>query len=139
MKRRFVFNFFRKPRQGFQQQQRWASLAATSQFRNEQSLNPLLLGSTAALSVLAWNYFSEQHKANACGIVGYVGEESSVNFLLEGLRILQNRGYDSAGKFFGGLERSPKKTKKKAFFPLSFLISPHCRPFRQKKKKGLFL
>jgi len=32
-----------------------------------------------------------------CGIVGYVGREAAVPFLLEGLRRLEYRGYDSAG------------------------------------------
>ena len=32
-----------------------------------------------------------------CGIVGYVGEESCSDILLEGLRRLEYRGYDSAG------------------------------------------
>jgi glucosamine--fructose-6-phosphate aminotransferase (isomerizing) len=32
-----------------------------------------------------------------CGIVGYVGEESAVPILLDGLRRLEYRGYDSAG------------------------------------------
>ena len=32
-----------------------------------------------------------------CGIVGYVGNEECGTFLYEGLMILQNRGYDSAG------------------------------------------
>jgi len=36
-------------------------------------------------------------KVDACGIVGYVGDENAVDFLLEGLHILQNRGYDSMG------------------------------------------
>jgi glucosamine--fructose-6-phosphate aminotransferase (isomerizing) len=35
--------------------------------------------------------------ATACGIVGYVGKDPAVGYLLEGLHILQNRGYDSAG------------------------------------------
>eukprot|EP00466_Bigelowiella_natans_P017718 jgi/Bigna1/141245/aug1.61_g15953 len=35
--------------------------------------------------------------AEACGIVGYVGSENAVDYLLEGIHILQNRGYDSAG------------------------------------------
>jgi len=33
----------------------------------------------------------------ACGIVAFVGDEPAVPYLLEGLHILQNRGYDSAG------------------------------------------
>ncbi|MEK7314895.1 MAG: glutamine--fructose-6-phosphate aminotransferase, partial [Candidatus Eisenbacteria bacterium] len=32
-----------------------------------------------------------------CGIVGYVGEQQSLPILLEGLRRLEYRGYDSAG------------------------------------------
>lgn len=32
-----------------------------------------------------------------CGIIGYVGEENSVNILLSGLQALEYRGYDSAG------------------------------------------
>lgn len=32
-----------------------------------------------------------------CGIVGFIGNESSVKYLIEGLTILENRGYDSAG------------------------------------------
>jgi len=35
--------------------------------------------------------------APACGIMAYVGPEEAHPFLMEGLRILQNRGYDSAG------------------------------------------
>ncbi|HYB42178.1 MAG TPA: glutamine--fructose-6-phosphate transaminase (isomerizing) [Candidatus Methylomirabilis sp.] len=32
-----------------------------------------------------------------CGIVGYIGEKDSVDIILEGLRRLEYRGYDSAG------------------------------------------
>ena len=32
-----------------------------------------------------------------CGIVGYVGPRGAKEFLLEGLRRLEYRGYDSAG------------------------------------------
>ncbi len=32
-----------------------------------------------------------------CGIVGYIGKEEAVPFLIEGLRRLEYRGYDSAG------------------------------------------
>ncbi|NBS69550.1 glutamine--fructose-6-phosphate transaminase (isomerizing) [bacterium] len=32
-----------------------------------------------------------------CGIIGFVGNEDCVSYLLDGLSILENRGYDSAG------------------------------------------
>ena len=32
-----------------------------------------------------------------CGIVGYVGEKSAVGIIVEGLKRLEYRGYDSAG------------------------------------------
>ena len=32
-----------------------------------------------------------------CGIVGYIGPRVAQDFLLEGLRRLEYRGYDSAG------------------------------------------
>ena len=32
-----------------------------------------------------------------CGIVGYVGDEQCAGLLVEGLRKLEYRGYDSAG------------------------------------------
>lgn len=32
-----------------------------------------------------------------CGIVGYIGQENAAPYLLDGLSILENRGYDSAG------------------------------------------
>jgi glucosamine--fructose-6-phosphate aminotransferase (isomerizing) len=32
-----------------------------------------------------------------CGIIGYIGEKEAVPFLLEGLRRMEYRGYDSAG------------------------------------------
>lgn len=32
-----------------------------------------------------------------CGIIGYLGKEPCVDYILSGLKLLQNRGYDSAG------------------------------------------
>ena len=32
-----------------------------------------------------------------CGIVGYIGEKDATPILIEGLRKLEYRGYDSAG------------------------------------------
>src|SRR3989338_8489882 len=37
-----------------------------------------------------------------CGIFGYIGTEKAAAFLLEGLRTLEYRGYDSAGIFVHG-------------------------------------
>src|SRR5688572_25657777 len=38
-----------------------------------------------------------RRSASMCGIVGHVGNHRSSDFLLEGLRRLEYRGYDSAG------------------------------------------
>mgnify|MGYP001171984245 FL=1 len=35
-----------------------------------------------------------------CGIIGYLGNDDCTKFILNGLKILQNRGYDSAGISF---------------------------------------
>jgi hypothetical protein len=51
---------------------------------------PILLG-----AVIGGIYQSE--KSESCGIVGVVGKEDASGYLLEGLTILRNRGYDSAG------------------------------------------
>ena len=32
-----------------------------------------------------------------CGIIGFLGKQNSTPFLIQGLKLLQNRGYDSAG------------------------------------------
>lgn len=44
-----------------------------------------------------------------CGIVGYIGPKSVVPVIIEGLRRLEYRGYDSAGIAVGG---SPTQTSK---------------------------
>ena len=38
-----------------------------------------------------------------CGIFGYVGNHTAAPILLEGLRTLEYRGYDSAGIFVPGI------------------------------------
>ena len=52
-----------------------------------------------------------------CGIVGYVGPNSPVPIIIEGLRRLEYRGYDSAGIAVAGgpagleLRRAPGKLR----------------------------
>ena len=48
-----------------------------------------------------------------CGIVGYIGQKEAIPFLLEGLKRLEYRGYDSAGvaTIKGGLEVIKTKGK----------------------------
>src|ERR1700761_4407570 len=52
-----------------------------------------------------------------CGIVGYVGNQEVVSLIIEGLRRLEYRGYDSAGIAVGGagpelqLRRAPGKLR----------------------------
>lgn len=64
------------------------------QFQNFRFGNGSLLASLLALTtILTFG----NNKAENCGIVGVVGSEDASGFLLEGLTILRNRGYDSAG------------------------------------------
>jgi len=35
-----------------------------------------------------------------CGIIGYIGNKNAVTVILEGLKRLEYRGYDSAGVAF---------------------------------------
>jgi len=55
------------------------------------------LGLAAAAAGLGLASDRQNQPAKACGIVGVVGREDARALLLEGLTILQNRGYDSAG------------------------------------------
>ena len=47
-----------------------------------------------------------------CGIVGYIGEKNCVPILIEGLKRLEYRGYDSSG--ISIISRNALKTYKKA-------------------------
>lgn len=49
------------------------------------------------LTAVATTAFVSSKSTENCGIVGVVGSEDANGFLLEGLTILRNRGYDSAG------------------------------------------
>jgi glucosamine--fructose-6-phosphate aminotransferase (isomerizing) len=69
------------------------ALAATSDAPSSSSYrNGLLL-----LPALALAWGTKDNAAENCGIVGIVGDDHVTEHLLEGLTILQNRGYDSAG------------------------------------------
>src|SRR5438477_6427638 len=55
-------------------------------------------GHEAGLFVFSGNVFGPRGKgADVCGIIGYVGSRDAKPLLLEGLRRLEYRGYDSAG------------------------------------------
>ncbi|MCD6052078.1 MAG: glucosamine/fructose-6-phosphate aminotransferase, isomerizing, partial [Verrucomicrobia bacterium] len=59
-----------------------------------------------------------------CGIIGYVGNQSATPILLEGLRRLEYRGYDSAGVvIFQGGQLATRKKKGKIDEGLSRLIA----------------
>jgi glucosamine--fructose-6-phosphate aminotransferase (isomerizing) len=51
----------------------------------------------ALLAVAVGSLMMLYDKADNCGIVGVVGTDDASGFVLEGLTILRNRGYDSAG------------------------------------------
>uniref|UniRef100_A0A7S2R8P1 Glutamine--fructose-6-phosphate aminotransferase [isomerizing] n=1 Tax=Rhizochromulina marina TaxID=1034831 RepID=A0A7S2R8P1_9STRA len=63
----------------------------------------------AATSVLVADQCWRRQDAEACGIVGVIGHEKddASGFLLEGLMVLRNRGYDSAGLATFGDKGSP--------------------------------
>lgn len=58
-----------------------------------------------------------------CGIVGYIGKKNATPFLLQGLRALEYRGYDSAGIYVAGqgvLKRAGKVEALAASVPDTF-------------------
>ncbi len=58
-----------------------------------------------------------------CGIVGYIGKKNATLFLIEGLRALEYRGYDSAGVYVTGqgvLKRTGKVEALAASVPDNF-------------------
>jgi glucosamine--fructose-6-phosphate aminotransferase (isomerizing) len=58
-----------------------------------------------------------------CGIVGYIGSKNAKPFLLEGLKALEYRGYDSAGLYISGkgaMKRAGNVSKLAANVPADF-------------------
>ena len=80
--------------------QRLLQLAVASQ--NNGSSQDIPFSSMRLLSIgvaalFAFDQLSEHNVAESCGIVGVCGSQEADKYLLEGLMILRNRGYDSAG------------------------------------------
>ena len=48
-----------------------------------------------------------------CGIVGYIGEQPTKDFIIDGLKKLEYRGYDSAGAFLFDSKGYLKKMQRK--------------------------
>ena len=48
-----------------------------------------------------------------CGIVGYIGEKPTKDFIIDGLKKLEYRGYDSAGAFLFNSKGYLRKCKGK--------------------------
>ncbi|MBA3788845.1 glutamine--fructose-6-phosphate transaminase (isomerizing) [Patescibacteria group bacterium] len=58
-----------------------------------------------------------------CGIVGYIGSKNATPFLIEGLRALEYRGYDSAGIYVAGkgaIKRAGKVSNLAESIPAGF-------------------
>ncbi len=63
-----------------------------------QSNNLLKYSIYTGLGVLGISsFYNYDNVIHACGLVAYIGKNDAVDKLLEGIQILQNRGYDSAG------------------------------------------
>jgi len=86
--------------------QRGFAIAATQQFNNQQQQSAeyvnnsraLLAAAAGAAAGMTAMLGNDHQTADCCGIAGVVGSQGDArDFLLEGLTILKNRGYDSAG------------------------------------------
>jgi tetrahydrodipicolinate N-succinyltransferase len=87
---------------------RGATLGAGTTLTKDAPAGELTLSRAKQLTLSGWKRPVKQKKeANMCGIVGAVAQRNVVPILLEGLRRLEYRGYDSAGLVIinGGLKR----------------------------------
>ena len=65
-----------------------------------------------------------------CGIVGYVGFQDAASFLIDGLRKLEYRGYDSAGP--KGMSLFPKRIRKSSRICWRiYMTVTFCRPCKK--------
>jgi glucosamine--fructose-6-phosphate aminotransferase (isomerizing) len=77
-----------------------ASLSSSEQTNSASSTSHWLAAAALTLAGVAASSQLDLKKADCCGIVGVVGKKEhgdAREFLLDGLTILKNRGYDSAG------------------------------------------
>uniref|UniRef100_A0A6A7G1D0 Glutamine--fructose-6-phosphate aminotransferase [isomerizing] n=1 Tax=Hirondellea gigas TaxID=1518452 RepID=A0A6A7G1D0_9CRUS len=74
---------------------RLSSSSDSNQSKSQQTSKFALFG-VFSLPALG-GFLYDRRRASACGIVGFVGPDSAVDYLLEGMQILLNRGYDSTG------------------------------------------
>lgn len=82
----------------------WESTSSSSRSSRRFLLPALLLAAATVLGADVQDGESNtklasffQSIAHACGIVGVVGDGDVNNLLMEGLQVMKNRGYDSAG------------------------------------------
>jgi len=80
-------------------QARFLPLVVPQEFHRQQARfrvsNVLALG--AGVAAASCYLLSQVQPVDACGIMAYIGDDGAAPYLLEGLTILQSRGYDSAG------------------------------------------
>uniref|UniRef100_A0A0G4HC19 Glutamine--fructose-6-phosphate aminotransferase [isomerizing] n=1 Tax=Chromera velia CCMP2878 TaxID=1169474 RepID=A0A0G4HC19_9ALVE len=66
-------------------------------FVGADMLRYLSIAGAAGLALFALPSILKPKRADCCGIVGYMGHQEAQPILMDGIKILQNRGYDSAG------------------------------------------